>query len=157
MTQLDPEDARSVPKSTGRNGRYETILPCWSGACSGRPFFGPASDCSIQNQTESLPKIESCPNLFFQNVSRVVRRTIPFKVRGGFQSNTGIFHVQGNSGSNLCCMEGDDERIAGYLGNCDGVPFPGENEEAAELPDGYGCSRMGSASGSRTHTSRFRK
>jgi len=29
MTSIDCEDARSVPKYTGQNGRYKTALPCW--------------------------------------------------------------------------------------------------------------------------------
>jgi len=56
VTQFDRENAHSVLKNTGRNGRYETVLHCWTSSCSGRPYFGRASVCSIQNQTESPPR-----------------------------------------------------------------------------------------------------
>jgi hypothetical protein len=76
VTQFDREDARSVLKSTGRSGRYKTVVRRWIGSCSGRPYFGRASVCSIENQTESLaffcPTVHSLFIRLYWNASPVL-------------------------------------------------------------------------------------
>ena len=55
MTQFEKKGALSIPKNSGRRGRYKTSVVGSRKLCSGRPLLGRADVRSLQNQIESLP------------------------------------------------------------------------------------------------------